>query len=96
MNSLSDLLKNRNLNSPLVRGVRAAQVIAAAEKILTEQFGPEIMTSAAPAYYKNQILSIACLSSSAASEIRMRENSIIGSINQAVPGAQITKIRYLS
>lgn len=96
MNSLGDLLKNRNLNSPLVRGVRAAQIIAAAEKILIERFGLGIMTSAAPAYFKNQILAIACLSSSAASEIRLYEKAILVDLNNAVPGAQIVKIRYLS
>lgn len=96
MNLLGDLLKNKNLNSPLVRGVRAAQIISAAEKILINRFGEGIKNSAAPAYFKNQILTIACLSSSAASEIKLHENSILEDLNKAVPGAQILKIRYLS
>lgn len=96
MNLLGDLLKNRNLNSTLVRGVKAAQIVAAAEKILIDRFGEGIKNSAAPAYFKNQILSIACLSSSAASEIKLHESSILEDLNKAVPGAQVVKIRYLS
>ena len=96
MNLFCDILKNRNLNSPLVRGVRASQIIEAAEKILISRFGEGIKTAAAPAYFKNQTLTIACLSSTAAGEIKLYENSIIEEINKEVPGDQVTKIRYLS
>lgn len=96
MNSLGDLLRSKNLNSPLVRGIRAAEVIAAAEKILIKRFGQGIMSSAAPAYYKNQTLTIACLSSAAASEIKLYENQILEELKNTVPGAEIKRIRYLS
>ncbi len=96
MNLFADILKNRNFNSPLVRGVRASQIIAEAEKILVSRFGEGIKTVAAPAYFKNQTLTIACLSSTAAGEIKLYENSIIEEINKAVPGGHVLKIRYLS
>lgn len=96
MDSLSNILKNNKLSSSLVRGVRAAQIIAAAEKILIEKFGEGIKTIAAPAYFKNQTLTIACLSSSAAGEIKLNEKFIIDELNKAVPSAQVNKIRYLS
>ena len=96
LNLLGDILKNKNFNSPILRGVRAAQVIAEAEKILVAKFGEEIRASASPAYYKNQTLAIACLSSTAANEIKLYERSILEELNKAVPGALIVKIRYLS
>ncbi len=96
MDKLGDILKGNKFATPLVKGVRAAQVIAAAEKLLIEKFGEGIKTIAAPAYFKNQTLTIACLSSSAAGEIKLNEKLIIEELNRAVPYAQINKIRYLS
>ena len=79
-----------------MRGVRASQIVSAAEKILIGRFGEGIKTAAAPAYFKNQTLTIACLSSTAAGEIKLYENLIIEEINKAVPGGHVLKIRYLS
>ena len=96
MKSLGDLLKNNNLSSPLLIGVRAAQVVEEAQKILVKEFGDDISKYAAPAYYKNGVLTIACLSSSAAQEIKLRERNILLELNDKLKGPKIEKIRYLS
>jgi hypothetical protein len=96
MKSLGDLLKNNGISSPLLIGVRAARVVEEAEKLLVKEFGEEIKNYAAPAYYKNGILTIACLSSSAAQEIKLREKDFLTAINTVLSGIKVEKIRYLS
>lgn len=96
MNLFGDILKSKNLNSPILRGVRASQVVEAAEKILITCFGETIKEQAAPAYFKNNTLTIACLSSTAAQEIKLYEQQILKELNGAVYGADVRKIRYLS
>lgn len=96
MESLGKILGNKNLNTPLIKGLRASEVIAAAESILVKFFGDPIKTHASPAYYKNHTLTIACLSSTVAQEIRLHENALIAAINEKVPNVEVSKIRYLS
>lgn len=96
MNSFGDILKFKGLNSPIVKGVRATQIIAATEAILVKTFGESIKEQAAPAYFKNNTVSIACLSSTAAGEIKLYEKQLIKEINAAVYGADVRKFRYLS
>jgi predicted nucleic acid-binding Zn ribbon protein len=96
MKSFSDILNNKNISSPLVRGVRAAQVIDVAKKVLTEEFGASIKEHVNPAYFKNQTLTIACLSSTAAQELRLREQSLLNKLNDRLRGVVVSRIRYLS
>jgi predicted nucleic acid-binding Zn ribbon protein len=96
MKSLGELLRKHNISSPVMKGVNAARVVEEAQKILTTEFGPEILNYAAPAYYKNKVLTIACLSSSAAQEIKLREKSLLLSLNKALGGLSVEKVHYLS
>lgn len=96
MKSLADLLRNSNLNSPILKGVRASFIVEASDAILINLFGPEIKVHASVAFFKNNTLTIACLSSTVASEIRLNEARILSQINAKVPGANVAKIRYLS
>lgn len=96
MKSLADLLRNSNLNSPILKGVRASIIVEAGEAVLVNLFGPEIKVHANVAFFKNNTLTIACLSGSVASEIKLNEPRILAQINAKVPGANVTKIRYLS
>lgn len=96
MKSIGDLLKNNNLSSPILKGVRAAKILEETQKILVREFGDEITSYATPAYFKHKTLTIACLSSAAAQEIKLREKSILDELNRALPGVKIEKIRYLS
>jgi hypothetical protein len=96
MKSLGELLRNNGLSSPVLIGVRAARVIEETEKLLIKEFGLEIKNYASPAYFKNGILTIACLSSSAAQEIKLREKDLLYALNTVLSGVKVEKIRYLS
>lgn len=97
MRSLKDILNSKSISaSPLIKGIRASQIITAAENVLAKMFGPEIKDHAAPAYFKNQTLAIACLSTTVAQEIKINEAEFIKKINSLVPGANVLKIKYLT
>lgn len=96
MNSLGDLLRYKNFTSPFLKGVRASQVVAASESVLKKIFGDDILAHVHPAFFKNQTLAIACLSSTAAQELKLHETQLLRDINNLVPGAGLAKIRYLS
>ena len=82
MRSLGDLLKNNGISSAILKGVRAAKVMEETEKLLIKEFGPEIKNYVSPAYFKNRTLTIACLSSSAAQEIKLRESGLLAELNK--------------
>jgi predicted nucleic acid-binding Zn ribbon protein len=96
MKSFGDILNNQSFNSSVLRTVQAAVVIQAAETVFKQFFGEAILDYAKPAYIQNKVLIVACLSSSAAQEIRLKEQDIIAYIKQKVPTVQLEKIRYLS
>ena len=96
MKSLKDLLRSDKLNTPILRGVRAAAVIEHADRALEELFGKEIKKFAAAGYYSNGVLTIACLSSVTAQEIRMNEAAFLEKLNSLTGGIKISKVRYLT
>lgn len=95
-NSLGNILGNRHTQSPLIKGVTAAMVMEEANKQLAIIFGAGIAEYASAAYLRHTTLCIACLSTTAAQEIRLHEAEFIAAINQKMTGIKITKIRYLS
>lgn len=96
MKSFGDILNNQSFSSSVMRTVHATVVIQAAEDAFKQFFGASILDYAKPAYIQNKVLIIACLSSNAAQEIRLKENDILALIKQKVPTVHLEKIRYLS
>ncbi len=96
MQSLGDIFKFKANRSPLLRGISAAMTVEKANQILIKFFGEKIIDIAQAVYIKNRILSIACLSSVAAQEIKINEEKIIDEINQVAGQIAVAKIRYLA
>ncbi|OGH70347.1 MAG: hypothetical protein A2754_00250 [Candidatus Magasanikbacteria bacterium RIFCSPHIGHO2_01_FULL_47_8] len=96
MKSLASILGNKSLASPLLRGVSAALTIEAANEFLATLFGAAIKDHASAAYIKSGVLSIACLGSTVAQEIKLREKQIIQKINEKMGFTAVKKIKYLS
>ncbi|PIT87854.1 MAG: hypothetical protein COU31_00795 [Candidatus Magasanikbacteria bacterium CG10_big_fil_rev_8_21_14_0_10_40_10] len=96
MDNLADLLKQKKNTSALWRSVDAHLIVEKANKILIELFGQIIASQANAVYCKNEVLTIACLNSIWAQEIRLNESKILDRINTELPSAGLKKIRYLA
>ena len=96
MPGLGDIIKGKVRNSPLWRGVEANMIVEAANAVICDIFGAEIARYAKAVHVKNRVLTLACLSSAAAQEIRFHDKDIIGRINVKVHANSVEKIRYLA
>jgi hypothetical protein len=96
MFNLGDILKKRTSQSPIWRGVTAALAVEEANKIIKELFGDEIQKYAQAVYLKNEVLSIACLSSVVAQEVKINEKKIIEKIAKKFSQNIVKKINYLA
>ncbi len=95
LKSLGNLLQQRVNRSPILKGAAAALTVEAGNKILAEIFGTDIAEYAQVAYFKNGILAIGCLSSTAAQEIRLQEKILIEKINKQAGATIVKRLQYL-
>ena len=72
----------------------ASLVLASFNKTMTEIFGPEILKKIKPLSIENGVLSIACLSSILASNLKNQESRIIFALNQPARKKVIKKIKF--
>lgn len=96
MDLLGNILNRASNQSPLVKGVRAALLIDKADDFLKQKWGAQAEKHARALYVKNRILTIACLSSIMAQEIRMQEKQLLAWLNAGGGGVAVEKVRYLS
>lgn len=97
MKSLGEILK-KQMRQP-VQGwqhVEASMVVEKTNEVLKEFFGPESARFAQAVYFKNRTITITCLSSVMAQEIKLNEKKIIQSLNGKLGGQTVEKIRYLA
>jgi hypothetical protein len=80
----------------LVKGVQAAMAVEVANNLISEFWGSAGARYARALYIKNKILTIACLSSSMAQEIKLREAEIVRRLNQSQGIRTVEKVRCLS
>ena len=78
------------------KGVDASMVVEYANNMIGEIFGVAALSSIQAMYYKNEVLAIACLSSTAAQAVRLNEQAIISKIEQRFGVGKVKKIRYLA
>ncbi len=96
MQSFANIFKDKTHHSPLLRGVAAALTVEAANAALIDVLGEKIIDLARAVYVKNRTLSVACLSSAAAQEIKLNERKILAKINSKAGEGAVEGIRYLS
>ena len=91
---LGNILGNHQPRSAMMRSVLAAQIVAAANAALVGEFGPGIEQSAQAAYFKNGLVTIACLNSVTAQEIKLREQKILETIQNEIKTGEVKGIRF--
>ena len=96
LQSLGNILQSSPSRSPLVKGVQAAMAVEAANALIGEFWGEAGVKYARALYVKDRILTIACLSSSMAQEIKLREAELVKRMNQSQGIKTIEKVRCLS
>ena len=95
LQSLSKILKQKSSANPMLRGVNAAMVVEAANKALVDIFGKGISDAAQAVFLRQETLTIACLSSTAAQEIRFHEIELVDRVHKETVTKVVKKVRYL-
>ena len=95
--SVASLLKNRIGGGHLSEKVTAALVCEEFDKLIFEIWGEIIKTSARAMYLKERVLTVACLSSVVAQEVKMKEQELLEKLNAKFPGKEkiVERIRIL-
>jgi predicted nucleic acid-binding Zn ribbon protein len=97
MRSLGEILK-KQMNQQVQgwKHVEASMIVEKTNDVLQELFGVESKRFAQAVYFKDRAISITCLSSVMAQEIRLNEKKIIPAVNNKLGGQTVEKIRYLA
>src|SRR3989344_7912279 len=97
MKSLGEILK-KQMKQPMQswKHVEASMVVEKTNEILKEFFGVESVRFAQAVYFKERTITITCLSSVMAQEIKLNEKKIILALNNKLGGQTVEKIRYLA
>mgnify|MGYP001591167779 CR=1 FL=1 len=98
MKSLGEILNKQMKQSSNAgwKHVEATVVVEKTNDVLVELFGAESRRFAQAVYFKDRTISITCLSSVMAQEIRLNEKKILPTINNKLGGQTVEKIRYLA
>lgn len=96
ISSLNSLLNLQVNKKGLGKKIQAALVCEEFDNYLKNKWGEKITQHARALYLKDNILTVASLSSVASQEIRFQEKEIINKINQKFGLELIRNIRYLS
>lgn len=92
---LKNLLWKAINKAGIARQVETALVVEKAQ-IIVDEFLPKKESKLAKILYlKNQILTIACLSSAVAQELKLREQEIIFTLNQYFDKEIVKQLRFL-
>lgn len=76
--------------------VDASLVLEAAQKIFEEMFGADIAKTMKPLYVKRGVLTVSCISSVAAQELKMREREIVKKLNARGGGEHVERLRFFA
>lgn len=95
LQSLSKILEQKSQANPMLRGVNAAMVVEIANKVLVEILGRGITEAAQAVFLRQDSLAIACLSSTAAQEIKLHEAELVDRIHKETVRVVVKKVRYL-
>lgn len=93
--NIKDLLKGSIKRAGIKRQVQAALVVEQADIVILEIFGKQRIAVIKTAWFKDNCLTIACLNSSAAQEIRLVENIIMNRINKHFEQNIVKQIKYI-
>jgi len=93
--TISNILdKNFQQKSGLAKQVTAALVCDEFDKLILEKWGDKVENKAKALYFKDKVLTIACLSSVMAQEIKLHEIELLDQLNAKFEGV-VERVRYL-
>lgn len=89
-------LLNKSINrAGFSRQIEATQVVEQADKVLRQILSQKVYEKIKPVSFKNGALTIACLNSVAAQEVKLRQREIIAQINQPFKERLVTDLRFM-
>jgi hypothetical protein len=92
---LGKILEQKSPTNPMFRGINAAIVVEIANKALAEILGKGITDTAQAVFLRQETLTIACLSSIVAQEIKLYEAELVDRIHKETVAMAVKKVRYL-
>ncbi len=92
---LKDLLNNRISSSGMRPQLDAALALEEFNNAVKAIIGASLNNKIRPLYIKNKVLTVACLSSVLAQELKFHEKNIIASINNNLKSEIVDNIRFL-
>lgn len=93
---LGDILKKNIQQAGISEQVGASVVLEKFMKIASEMWPNEdIQKGVKPLYVKSRTLTVACLSSVLAQDIKLKERTIIEKLNKEMGESLVDRIRYL-
>lgn len=78
---INKIIKDKMSRTALSRQITASLVCEEFDKIVCQMHGKNLAKHVKAVYLKDKILTVACLSSSAAQEIKFAENKILSILN---------------
>jgi len=95
MQHIKNMLSARVQSSGLSNQIKVAQVIEKAEFLLQKYFGAEIAKSIKPLYVKNNILTLACLHTAYAMEIKLKKQQLLEDLNKDFNSPVVKDVRLV-
>lgn len=90
-----NILNKQVVSKGLAQQISAALLCEEFDKIVIEKWGIEMKNKAKALYCKDKILTVACLSSTMAQEIKLNEGQILDALNKKFNSLVVEKIRYV-
>lgn len=95
MKHISNFLSQSLNRTGVKKQVQTALVMQDLEKILLDVFGQNISSKIKPLYLKNNIITIACLSSVMSQEISFQKQEILKRLNNKYDYQIVTDLRII-
>ena len=93
---LKNLIPKALQNAGIASKVASAVILDRFNNVIIEIFGRSILKKIRPLYLKDQILTVACLNSVVAQELRFREEEILSRLNNGPEPTRISRIRIIN
>lgn len=92
---IKNLLNKSIARVGIVRQIEATQVVEQADRVLAAMLSPAARRQIKPVSFQNGVLTIACLNSAAAQEIKLCQPEILDQINRPFNQRLVTDLRFM-
>lgn len=94
--SLKKLVDDSVQRAGIKDDVDASLLLAAAQKIFADLFGADTAAAMKPLYVKRGVLTVSCVSSVAAQELKLREREILDRLAKAGGKGIVNRLRFFA